>query len=181
MKSERPEIEKTKLAGNVPLEDNIVNVLDNVVAGATVLDINGGVGRISEYLSNKGCVVTLVDPNRLSFSYRRGIVPNSTVKCWNIEASSIKLDKPVFDYVVVRGTEYYELAKKIAKKGIVDLITEEFENVVLDSETPTSAPKTNRVVDPHAKALTDNILPVIPETQPNTVGVPSVESVVDME
>lgn len=181
MKSERPEIEKTKLAGNVPLEENIVKVLDNVVAGATVLDINGGVGRVSEYLSNKGCVVTLVDPNRLSFSYRRGIVPKSTVKCWNIEASSIKLDKPVFDYVIVRGTEYYELAKTIAKKGVVDLITEEFENVVPTTKTPTPAPKADRVVEPNTKAVADHILPAIPETQSNTASVPGVEPVVDLE
>jgi hypothetical protein len=181
MKSERPEIEKTKLAGNVPLEDNVINILGNITAGSTVLDIHGGMGRVSEYLLSKECVVTLVEPNPLGFAYRRSIVPNSTVRCWNIEGSSIKLDKPTFDYVIVRGTEHYQLAKKIAKKGIVDLITEEFENVVPDSETPTPAPETVRVADPYTEAVTGHILPSVPETQSDTVGVPGVESVVDME
>lgn len=181
MKSERPEIEKTKLAGNVPLEDNVINILGNIESGATVLDIHGGMGRVSEYLLNKGCVVTLVEPNPLGFAYRRSIVPNSTVKCWNIEGSSIKLDKPTFDYVVVRGTEHYELAKKIAKKGIVDLITEEFENVVPDTETPTPAPEAVRATDPYTEAVNSHILPTVPEAQLDTVSVSSVEPVVDLE
>ena len=181
MKSERPEIEKTKLAGNVPLEDNVINILSNIEAGATVLDIHGGMGRVSEYLLGKGCAVTLVEPNPLGFAYRRSIVPNSTVKCWNIEGSSIKLDKPTFDYVIVRGTEHYQLAKKIAKKGIVDLIAEEFENVVPSPKTPTPAPKANRVIGVDPAHESGNILSTVPEAQPNTVSVPSVEPVVDLE
>lgn len=179
MKQERPEIEKTKLAGNVPLDNEIVEILKTV--SGTVLDINGGVGRVSEYLSEKGCDVTLLDPNRLSFSYRRGIVPKSKVKCWNIEADSIKLDKPCFDYVIIRGLGYHDLAKKIAKKGIVNLITVELENVVHSSETVKQTPKTNRATGTNQEPKPDSVLPAVSETQSNSTSNASEQPLVDME
>lgn len=178
MKTERPEIEKTKLAGNVPLDADVIDILKTV--SGSVLDINGGVGRVSEYLSEKGCDVTLLDPNRLSFSYRRGIVPKSKVKCWNIEADAIKLDKPVFDYVIIRGLGYYDLAKKIAKKGIINLVTVEFENVVYSPEAVKQSPKANRDTGVDEEPVADNILPSVPETQPDASGNASIEPMVDM-
>lgn len=179
MKTERPEIEKTKLAGNIPLDPDVIDILKTV--SGSVLDINGGVGRVSEYLSEKGCDVTLLDPNRLSFSYRRGIVPKSKVKCWNIEADAIKLDKPVFDYVIIRGLGYHDLAKKIAKKGIVNLITVELENVVHSPETVKQSPKTNGNIGADKESVANNILPSVPEAQSDTAGDASVKPMVDME
>lgn len=179
MKPERPEIEKTKLAGNVPLDDDVVEILKTV--SGTVLDINGGVGRVSEYLSEKGCEVTLLDPNRLSFSYRRGIVPKSKVKCWNIEADSIKLDKPCFDYVIIRGLGYYDLAKKIAKKGIINLITVEIENVVYSSETAKQPSKNTGAVRANKEFGSDNILPSVPDAQSDSPSNAGKQSLVDME
>lgn len=130
MKPERIEVEKTKLAGNVPLSDEFQALLEPVM-NSTVLDVAGGIGRVSEYLSIRNkCDVTLLEANRLSFSYRRTIVPNTTVKAMNAEPSSIKLNKPAYDYVIIRGTEHYDLAKRVAKIGIVNLLTMEIENVV---------------------------------------------------
>lgn len=179
MKQERPEIEKTKLAGNVPLDNDVVDILKTV--SGTVLDINGGVGRVSEYLSEKGCDVTLLDPNRLSFSYRRGIVPKSKVKCWNIEADSIKLDKPCFDYVIIRGLGYYDLAKKIAKKGIVNLVTVEFENVVHNSKTVKQSPKVDRSIGTDKESESNTVLPSVPEAQSNNSSDAREQPLVDME
>lgn len=179
MDSERPEFEKTKLAGKVPLDQDVQDILSTV--SGTVLDIHGGVGRVSEYLSDRGCEVTLVDPNRLSFSYRRGIVPNSRVKCWNIEADTIKLNRPIYDYVIIRGLGYYDLAKTIAKKGIINLITVELENVVHNSETVTSPSETSRVIGVDPAHESNNILPAVPEPQAELSSVPSSEPLVDLE
>lgn len=179
MKQERPEIEKTKLAGSVPLDNDVIEILKTV--SGTVLDINGGVGRVSEYLSEKGCDVTLLDPNRLSFSYRRGIVPKSKVKCWNIEADSIKLDKPCFDYVIIRGLGYHDLAQKIAKKGIVNLITVEIENVVHSSEAVKQPSKNTRATGANKESLTNDILPSVPEAQLNSPSDAGEQPLVDME
>jgi hypothetical protein len=179
MKHERPEIEKTKLAGKVPLDQDIQNILEGV--SGTVLDINGGVGRVSEYLSDRGCNVTLVDPNRLSFSYRKGIVPNSKVKCWNIEADTIKLNKPIYDYVIIRGLGYYDLAKTIAKKGVVNLITMELENVMHNSETVTSPSENSGVIKPDKESISNSVQPIVPESQTELPSVPGVEPLVDLE
>lgn len=143
MKQERIEVEKTKLAGNVPLSDEFQALLEPVI-NSTVLDVAGGIGRVSEYLSIRNkCDVTLLEGNRLAFSYRRAIVPNTTVKAMNAEPSSIKLNKPAYDYVIIRGTEHYDLAKRVAKVGIVNLLTMEIENVVHSGKKSGSESKTS--------------------------------------
>lgn len=142
----RPEIEKTMLAAGLPPEESVQKILTNVTG--TVLCVNGGVGLVAEYLSNKGCVVTLTDENRLCFSYRKTLVPNSTVKHWNIESGSIKLNKPSYDYVVIKSSGDYSLATRLAKKGIVSLydqkitLVNEDKNVVNNN---TDSPKDTEV------------------------------------
>ena len=134
MKRERPEIERTKLAGGVPLEPQYIELLKDV--SGTVLDICGGIGLVSEHLINNNvCVVTLLEPDPLAFSYRKLIVPLSKVIPWNIDPMYIKMETPLFDYTIIRGSEYYEFAKKITKVAIVNLETVEKEYVVLDTKT----------------------------------------------
>lgn len=170
----RPEIEKTKLAGKVPLEKEYTDLLENV--SGTVFDVCGGIGRMAEYLSDKGCTVTLLDPNRLNFSYRRNIVPNSKVLCWNKEPSDIKLNKPVFDYVIIRGSDNYDLAKRVAKKGIINLTTREVENVVHTNETPTPTPEVTRTTGINEEPETSPVQSDTPEEQYGFTLIPDGES-----
>lgn len=132
----RPEIEKTMLAAGLSPDDDTQKLL-SVVTG-TVLCINGGVGLVAEYLNNKGCSVTLTDANRLSFSYRRTLVPNSTVKHWNIESGDIKLNKPSFDYVVINSSGDFSLAEKLAKKAVVSLYDKKVKNIAGDKDAVDS-------------------------------------------
>lgn len=131
----RPEIEKTKLAAGVLPDESIKNLLDQI--SGSVIELNGCVGVYAEYLSSKGNDVVLTDPNRLSNSYRRTIVPDSKVKFWNIEVEDIKLSKPTFDYVIIHDLVHYGIAKKLAKMGIVNLPNKNIEfinNVINTSE-----------------------------------------------
>ena len=108
----------------------------------TFLELEGGVGIASEYLANKGNRVTLQDSNRLSFSYRGGVVPNSTVTCWALDITDLKLDKAVFDYVLIRNDNLREMALKIAKKALINLAKKTVEHKnVKDSTKPINNPK----------------------------------------
>ena len=124
----RPEIEKTKLAAGVQPTVAEQELLKDITG--TVLYLNGGVGVLAEYLSKKGCDVTLTDSDRLSFSYRRSILEDSKVKCWNTNSSDIKLSKPCFDYVLIRSMGDLGLAHILAKKGIINLLNMEIINVI---------------------------------------------------
>lgn len=132
----RPEIEKTMLAAGLSPDEDIQKLL-SVVTG-TVLCINGGVGLVAEYLNDKGCNVTLTDANRLCFSYRRALVPNSTVRHWNIESENIKLNKPSFDYVVIKSSGDFSLAEKLAKKAVVSLYDKKVKNIAGDKDVVNS-------------------------------------------
>lgn len=139
----RPEIEKTMLAAGVDPPDNLKTLLSSITPKSSVLDLNGGVGVVAEYLSKNGCDVTLTDANRLSFSYRRALVPQSAVKFWNIESCNIKLNKPSYDYVICRSTGDYSLAFKLAKKAVVLTYEERVVNVVNNEPNVTQNTKTD--------------------------------------
>lgn len=176
----RPEVERMMLAGRANQSDKMKDILDNV--SGTFIQLDGGVGVVAEYLSEKGNDVTLQDSNRLSFSYRRAIVPQSKVRCWAIDLNSIKLDKPAFDYVIIRGTGLRDFAQKIAKKGIIVLETETLENVVHTTKNSKSEPKTVRNSD---KPKVDESNVVHPRTvDTGNSGSPDIsdaQSVVDLE
>jgi hypothetical protein len=139
----RPEIEKTMLAAGMGPPDDVKKLLSSILPKSSVLDLNGGVGLIAEYLSKNDCLVTLTDGNRLSLSYRKALVPNSTVKFWNIESQDIKLNKPSYDYVICRSTGDYSLAFKLAKKGVVLTYEERIVNVVDNESNTARDAKTN--------------------------------------
>lgn len=135
----RPEIEKTMLAAKLDPPKEIIDVLSIVKKGSSVLDLNGGVGLVAEYLSKKfDCDVTLTCADRLAFSYRRTIVPQSKVKNWNIESGQIKLDKPSFDYVVCRYTGDFSLAMKLAKVKVLLLLDKESIDKLVEQGVITS-------------------------------------------
>ena len=121
-------------------DQETIELLDGL--SGTFLELEGGVGIASEYLANKGNRVTLQDSNRLSFSYRGGIVPNSTVTCWALDITEIGLDKPVFDYVLIRNDGLREKALKIAKKAVVNLARKTIESKnAKDSTKSVNNPK----------------------------------------
>jgi hypothetical protein len=134
----RPEIEKAYLAQGPDQET--IELLEGL--SGTFLELEGGVGIASEYLANKGNKVTLQDSNRLSFSYRGGIVPNSAVTCWAIDITEVRLDKPAFDYVLIRNDGLRERALKIAKKAVINLAKKTIESKnAKDSAKPVNNPK----------------------------------------
>lgn len=115
----RSEIEKELLHKGLSKDDPLKSIIDNIVGRGTVLEINGGVGIVSEYMSSKGFNVTLQDSNRLSFSYRKNVVPNSSVRQWSIDLTHIKLNGPSFDYVVCSKYDV-GFASKIAKVAVIN-------------------------------------------------------------
>lgn len=175
----RPEIEKTLLAAgvnDVELE-NILRDLDG-----TFLQIEGGVGVVAEYLSKRGKKVVLQDSNRLSFSYRRSIVPSSTVQIWNVDITAIKLDKPVFDYVIIRGAGHRDLASKIAKKGIINLEEKSLEHVVHTTKNSKPDTKVDRNINTTKRNEPDDLHKGnVAKSGENAPSIPSNQSMVDME
>jgi len=140
----RPELERHRLnSEEYPTEEQ--RELLSGVSGE-VIEIDGGVGIASEYLSRNGCSVTLQSEERLCFSYRKKEVPDSTVKQWNVSTDQISTDKKLFDYVIIRDTSKTEMAQKIAKIGVVNLSTGETISVidtdVVDEEKPKAARRT---------------------------------------
>jgi len=119
----------------------------------------GGMGRVAEHLSESGCDVTLLEPTRLCFSYRRNIVPNTKVKGWNIDPSTIKLNKKTYDYVIIRGSAHRDLAIRVAKVAIIDLSSMKVDYVGNNPEIPTPAPEIIRVIEPDKGNETSHILP----------------------
>lgn len=177
----RIEIEKTKLAGGVPLEKEYLVLLDHINATETVLDLEGGVGLVSEHLANLSCKVTLQEVNRLAFSFRRNIVPNSKVTPWNIDASSIKLDKPSYDHVILRNAGNLGLAKKLAKKSIINLFSMEVEHVLPNIKTPEATPKAIRDNKSTKKVEPNHLLSATTTPQPKVTSVPNDEPMESME
>lgn len=142
----RVELNKDLVGHDPPLD--VVNLISNLKG--SFLELDGGVGVVSEYLSKLGNEVTLQDSNRLSFSYRKTRVPNSKVKCWPIDLSYIKLDKPVFDYVIFSNSNQRVLALSMSKIGVVDLASKEVvlkdkHDVVRNSKKSVPVSETDRI------------------------------------
>ena len=117
----RVELNKDLVGHDPPLD--VINLVSKLKG--SFLELDGGVGVVSEYLSKLGNEVTLQDSNRLSFSYRKTRVPDSKVKCWPIDLSHVKLNKPVFDYVIFSNSNQRVLALSMSKIGAVDLTSKE--------------------------------------------------------
>lgn len=138
----RPELERHRLKSEEYPTEEQKKLLSGV--SGEVIEIDGGVGIASEYLSKNGCSVTLQSEERLCFSYRNKEVPNSTVKQWNVSSDQISTNKKLFDYVIIRDALKTEMAKKIAKIGVVNLSTGEITSVIDTDVVDEEKPKTNR-------------------------------------
>ncbi len=99
------------------LSESVIKFLE-FIENSTVLEIDGGLGLISEHLSATNRV-RLCDDGRLYFVYRRQIFPKSSVIEMNISPTAISTKNPIVDYVVIHKPEFLDMAKKIAKKMVV--------------------------------------------------------------
>lgn len=91
--------------------------------GFSVLDLGGGVGMISEYLSRLNNQVTLIESQGLAFSYRRNILKDSNVKAINISPHQVQWSTKIFDYTIIRDLALFDRAKSISKIGVINLTT----------------------------------------------------------
>lgn len=155
----RSEIEKGLLTNGLSDDDPLKLIIDNIEGTGSVLEMNGGVGIIAEYMAQKGFSVILQDSNRLSFSYRKNIVPNSTVKQWPIDLVHIKINSPTFDYVVASKYDQ-SLASKIAKIAVINKTEKTItyvQNVDNSSRDSLPEPETNRDIEGDRKIQDEQV------------------------
>ena len=108
-----------------PLVDEATVDLLSFVNGSQVIEILGGLGEVSEHLSERGNNVRLLEESRLFFVYRRQIFPYSKVIEMNVSPSAIKVVTPYYDYAIIHSDEQKELALSMAKKAVVNVSTKE--------------------------------------------------------
>jgi hypothetical protein len=121
MKS-RPELDimvaKSKIEKGEPLlDESIINFLSFLKEG-TGLELDGGLGLVSEHLSGR-LKMRLCDDGRLYFTFRRQIFPKSSVMEMNITPNALSDKSPIVDYVIIHSPQWLDLAKKLAKKMVV--------------------------------------------------------------
>ena len=134
--------------GNMDLRSKIINGLDlvdeetikflsSIPSGSKIIEIEGGMGEISEYLSELGNNVRLVGEHRLFFVYRESVFSKSKVIPMNINPDSIKaVNKVYYDYAIVHSPEYLRLALSIAKY-VYNVVSKE----VLSEKEPINHPE----------------------------------------
>lgn len=121
----KPELDiadaRAKIAnGENLLTEKQITFLASVEDGSTVLELNGGLGLVAEYLSARA-KVRLCDDGRLYFTYRRQIFPESKVTEMNISPYMLSTNNKLTDYVVIHNLEFLEIAKKLAKKSVISM------------------------------------------------------------
>lgn len=120
----RPELDvmttKSKIKnGESLLDDSVIDFLSSIKNG-TGLELDGGLGLVSEHLSDR-MKMRLCDDGRLYFTYRRQIFPKSSVMEMNITPNAISDKIAIVDYVIIHSPEWLELAKKLAKKMVITI------------------------------------------------------------
>jgi hypothetical protein len=95
------------------IDDDLIEFLKDI-KGANGIELMGRLGFISEYLSQKGNTVRLVDEERMFFVYRGHIFRKSNVIEMNIHPNSINPSIKYYDFAIVHSDEFLDLANKIA-------------------------------------------------------------------
>lgn len=128
------DILRNKIKDEEPLVDErTVSFLSDITDEDSVIEF-GGIGFVSEYLSKKGITVALCEENSLCFSYRKNILPDSKVDYINVNPLKFKFTKPVFDYIIINDLSFMSVARKLAKKAIINMVTEEYVKVVRSTD-----------------------------------------------
>ena len=112
-------ISRIKMEDNkIKLNENIVDLLKDIHHNST-LEINGGLGEVSEYLSEfNNC--SLTEERGLCEVYRKNLFPASTVKQLIINWKNIA-PNPYYDYVIIHDNKDYQNASKLAKIAVINL------------------------------------------------------------
>lgn len=98
------------------VDDETINFLSSIPSGSKIIEIEGGMGEISEHLSNLKNSVNLIGDQRLFFVYRGSVFPKSNVTHMNLNPNLIKPGSKVYyDYAIIHDGQYVNLAKSIAK------------------------------------------------------------------
>lgn len=119
-------VARVKVDGSdIVIDSKVLDLISDIV-DSKVLEVNGGIGEISEYLSLKQNRCFLTEERRLCFVYRRSLFKNSKVVEMNIDWKHI-IDKRYYDYVIIHDTKDLEKAKKL---GTVIINLETMERVV---------------------------------------------------
>lgn len=108
---------RNKIVNGLDLvDDNIKEFLSTISTGSKIIEIEGGMGEISEHLAELGNNVKLIGEHRLFFVYRESVFPKSKVVPMNINLSSIKAgSKAYYDYAIIHESHHIDFAKSIAK------------------------------------------------------------------
>lgn len=112
---EDPALEWARLERN-PFEFEITAaMLDRYIKpGEKILDIGGGPGRYSLYLSKKGCDVTLVDlsANNVKFAIAEAAKQGLNIAAYQGDATDMSGIEGVYDHVLLMGPLYHLLEDK---------------------------------------------------------------------
>lgn len=108
---------RNKIINNLDLvDDETIKFLSTIPSPSKIIEIEGGMGEISEHLSNLKNNVNLIGDQRLFFVYRNSVFPKSNVTNMNLNPNLIKPGSKVYyDYAIIHDEQYFNLAKSIAK------------------------------------------------------------------
>lgn len=105
---------RNKIINNTPLVDSVVSKNLDTIVNSKVIEIGGGLGEVSEYLSVMGNNVKLVEETRRFFVYRRNLFPDSKVVEMNVNPFAITTKLQHYDYAIIHSEDHLELAKSLA-------------------------------------------------------------------
>jgi len=133
-----PEIDmgraQVNILHNIPFLDNeTLDALNNI--SGKIVEIEGGLGFVSEELSKKNDVV-LVEEHYLFLNYRNQIFPSSKVKVMNVWPGRLDLPTPFYDWAIIHSPTWLAIAKRLAKV-VINIKTKEVyygEVPLIDSE-----------------------------------------------
>ena len=134
-----------KQLNNEPLLSPLLATFIEPLVGNTsgfIIEIMGGLGIISEALSESGCDVRLMEEQRMFFVYRKQLWPKSKVTEMNMHPSAFKTNKKIFYASIIHGEEFLEFAKSIST---IVFNTENF-TVTYEHETPVNNTENNTSV-----------------------------------
>jgi len=131
---------------NIPFLDHETLDALNSISGK-IVEIEGGLGFVSEELSKKNDVV-LVEEQYLFLNYRNQIFPKSQVRIMNVWPGRLDLPAPFYDWAIIHGLTWLAVAKRLAKV-VINIKTKEVyygEVPLIDPEEFRAEPKDENVM-----------------------------------
>lgn len=120
-KKDQPEIAVMKMRANSSLIGDDLKEFLSLVRDMTVIELDGSLGNVSEFLSTTNKSVRLCEEGRLYFVYRRQMWPKSTVVEMNIAPEALNNSRAYYDCVVIHDESKLAIAEKLSKRLIVNV------------------------------------------------------------